>query len=534
MYHKKAAVAMMFAALTVGLSGCGKEAQDGGAANPSSGGGVRQEGYPIVDDPITLRVISGKGNLTEEFDTLKIFQELEEKTNIKVEWEYASTDWDTQKPLMLANGDLPDIFMGGILSDDDVNANRDLFLPVNDYLDPYCPNISAMFEEQPALRGLATLGDGNVYGLPSMWPNTPTTYSTIMINKTWLDKLGLPVPETTEEFREALKAFAEKDPNGNGQKDEIPLSFIGFDDLAGCLELYCPFGAVDSLGGSWLGVTDGKVEFINATEEFKAAVEWLSGLYAEGLIDQEAFTQGWTEYSAKLIPEGDEIVGAAISWTISGAVGTDNAKDYIVLPPLKGPSGDRYARQNPEMLGADRNKIVVSAGTKNPEAVMRWVDALYEKTTSMQIRYGAIGVTMQENGDGSYEVLDAPEGMDANTWSWKYGLNTNAPGYAVGLDIIPQPDAREKLEADEITRPYVKPEYFPLIMIPAEDIDELAILKTDIQNYASERTAHWVVNGGIDAEWEEYLERMEVMGLPRMLEIYQNAYDSYLGQGDSK
>lgn len=518
-------LSILAAALT-GCSGDGQQSEE--AQNDSLE--VNEEGYPIVDEPITLRIISGKGNLTDEFDTLQIFEELEEKTNIKVEWEYASTDWDTQKPLMLANGDLPDIFMGGILTDDDVNSNSDLFLPMNDYLDQYCPNINQMFEEQPALKGLATLTNGNIYGLPSMWPNTPTTYSTIMINKKWLDNLGLSVPQTTEEFYETLKAFRDNDPNGNGQKDEIPLSFIGFDDLAGCLELLCPFGVVDSLGGNWLGVTNGEVEFIAATERFKEAVQWLNQLYAEGLIDQEAFTQGWPEYSAKLIPEGEQIVGVAIAWTISGAVGVDNAEDYIVLPPLKGPHGDQYARQNPEMLGADRNKIVVSADTEYPEAVMRWVDALYDKVTSMQIRYGAIGVTMRENEDGSYEVLPAPEGMDANTWSWKYGLNTNAPGYAVGLDIIPQPDAQEKLEADEISKEYVKSEYFPLITIPSEYMDELAILKTDILNYATERTAQWIVNGGIDAEWDAYLERMEAMGLERMLEIYQSTYDEYLRQ----
>lgn len=507
-----------------GCSGAQKEEQQGETAAKA----VQETGYPIVEEPITLRVISGKGNLTEEFDTLKIFQELEELTNIKIEWEYASTDWDTQKPLMLASGDLPDIFMGGILTDDDINANSDLFLPMNDYLDSYCPNVNTMFEEQPALKGLATLTNGNIYGLPSMWPNTPTTYSTIMINKSWLDKLNLPIPETTEEFYETLQAFRDQDPNGNGEMDEIPMSFIGFDDLAGCLELFCPFGAVDSLGGNWLGVTDGQVEFIGTSERTKEAVEWLHKLYAENLIDQEAFTQGWPEYSAKLMPEGDQKVGVAISWTISGAVGVDNAEDYVVLPPLKGPHGDQYARQNPEMLGADRNKVVVSADTEYPEAVMRWVDALYEKKTSMQIRYGALGVTMEQKEEGSYEVLPAPEGMDANTWSWKYGLNTNAPGYAVGMDIVPQPDAKEKLEADEITKPYVKEEYYPLLTIPTEYMDELAILKTDILSYTTERTAQWIVNGGIEEEWASYLEQMEIMGLERMQEIYQTVYDAYI------
>ena len=161
---------------------------------------------------------------------------------------------------------------------------------------------------------------------------------------------------------------------------------------------------------------------------------------------------------------------------------------------------------------------------------MRWVDALYDKVTSMQIRYGALGTTMRQNEDGSYEVLPAPEGMDSNTWSWKYGLNTNAPGYAVGLDIIPQPDAQEKLQADEISKVYVKSEYYPLLTIPSEYLDELAILKTDIQGYATERTAQWIVNGGIEEEWDSYLERMKTMGLDRLLEIYQITYDAYLEQ----
>ena len=36
-----------------------------------------------------------------------------------------------------------------------------------------------------------------------------------------MDKLGLKMPETTEELREVLGAFVNDDPNGNGKKDEI-------------------------------------------------------------------------------------------------------------------------------------------------------------------------------------------------------------------------------------------------------------------------------------------------------------------------
>lgn len=45
------------------------------------------------------------------------------------------------------------------------------------------------------------------------------------IYKPWLEKLNLSEPKTLDEFYNVLKAFKEKDPNGNGLADEIP--FIG-------------------------------------------------------------------------------------------------------------------------------------------------------------------------------------------------------------------------------------------------------------------------------------------------------------------
>ena len=38
----------------------------------------------------------------------------------------------------------------------------------------------------------------------------------------WLEKLGLEVPESVDELKAALEAFRDQDPNGNGQKDEVP------------------------------------------------------------------------------------------------------------------------------------------------------------------------------------------------------------------------------------------------------------------------------------------------------------------------
>ena len=50
------------------------------------------------------------------------------------------------------------------------------------------------------------------------------------INMPWLEKLGLDIPKTTDELYAVLKAFKERDPNGNNKPDEIPLiSSNGYD-----------------------------------------------------------------------------------------------------------------------------------------------------------------------------------------------------------------------------------------------------------------------------------------------------------------
>ncbi len=77
----------------------------------------------------------------------------------------------------------------------------------------------------PQVKSLITLLDGKIYGLPHINDCYHCSMSQKMwVYKPWLDKLGLKVPETTDEFEAMLKAFKEKDPNGNGKADEIPLS----------------------------------------------------------------------------------------------------------------------------------------------------------------------------------------------------------------------------------------------------------------------------------------------------------------------
>lgn len=72
---------------------------------------------------------------------------------------------------------------------------------------------------------MVTNPDGHIYTLPGKKPLRPKGCDTPFINKAWLDRLGLEIPTTVDEWYEVLKAFKEQDANGNGDpNDEIPLT----------------------------------------------------------------------------------------------------------------------------------------------------------------------------------------------------------------------------------------------------------------------------------------------------------------------
>ena len=76
-----------------------------------------------------------------------MFQKLEETTNVHIDWQYAGdADWPEQKSLLLASGDLPDVFFGSnTLKDMDIMTNLDYFVPLEDYIDKYCTNLPVSY-----------------------------------------------------------------------------------------------------------------------------------------------------------------------------------------------------------------------------------------------------------------------------------------------------------------------------------------------------------------------------------------------------
>ena len=289
--------------------GSGPDKSSDGTTASAKTDGFNAEGLPIVDKPVTLEVLTTRwGSMGDSFTQNQWLIDLEKKTNVHIEWQvYSLNDWGEQKAILLASGELPEVIIGSNTFDDtDIINNSSMFLDLTDLIKNYMPNLTKAMETIPALRSVSTFLDGKIYSLPKNLPCRPKTCNQPIINKKWLDNLGLKEPSNIEELYEVLKAFKEKDANGNGDpNDEFPI--CGAKGLN--MDLLNPFGITDLNGTHMMIMDDGSLVYYPISQQYKEGIKWLHKLYTEGIIDPESFTQDATMQDGKRKNDAASLVG---------------------------------------------------------------------------------------------------------------------------------------------------------------------------------------------------------------------------------
>ena len=329
------------------------------------------------------------------------------------------------------------------------------------------------------------------------------------INKAWLDKLGLKMPTTLDELHDVLVAFKTKDPNGNGKADEIPLSFIADFWCADIGDLiFSPFGLPDNIDHRI--VKDGKVVYTAVQPEYKEAISTFHQWVAEGLVDQELFTQDAKAYlsKGKLQPESS---GAYTWWETEEVVGTDRAKDYVLLPPLTGKAGKPLVgRSNYAEMG--RGAFVITKADKQPELTMRWVDQLYEPKMSAQINWGPLGVIYKEDANGMLVNLPLDPGVAMGEFRQKVAPGGPLLILKTDFGTVVDMEARAKDRKNAIKTiysPYLTSENYPQVFLTADELDKLNRIQVDLDKLVKQKRSGWMLNGGIELEWDGYVAELK-------------------------
>ncbi|MEK4473849.1 extracellular solute-binding protein [Paenibacillus sp. FSL R7-0048] len=523
--YRTITVILLVTTLLASLTAC-KGSNGVNSVEPEPGE-FNKEGLPIVDKPVTLKVLTVRWvSMGDSFTENQWLKDLEKNTNVKIEWQVmSSNDWSERKSIMLASGTLPDIILGSqTFGDADIVNNLSLFRPLDDYIEQNMPNLKAAMEETPEMKKISTFPDGKIYSLPARLPSRPKSSRQPVINKTWLDKLGLKVPDTIDDLYNVLKAFKEQDPNGNGKQDEIPFIELSND-------LISPFGIAD-LNNNFMVVKDGNAVYYPISEEYKEGLKWESKLFKDGLLDKEVFTQDETMRSAKFLNPDAPIVGFSYQWTPDAMFGKWSDQ-YVTIPPIAGPDGKRYTVGNPYGMNLERNELLITTSCKYPEIAARWADQFYTNEASIQNFWGAIGTVIKKNDNGTYTLMDPPTGTSADAWYWEQSLRDFGPKYvnpAFEKTIFLNPKTGDglKLQLDKLGSNYTTPP-FPNVMYTAEEFQELPTLTTDIDSYVNTMRAQFIISGDIDEQWDDYVKQLRGMGLEKMVKIRTDAFSRYMG-----
>ncbi|WP_394011351.1 extracellular solute-binding protein [Anaerococcus cruorum] len=528
------------AAMALSLAACGNNAdspKDEAANNtPKSNVEVNKEGYPIVDEKITMTMVA-PGLGINEWNDMDFIKDYEEKTGIHMDITTPpQSEFKTKLNLDFASGDIPDVIYAG--GPNTLNAaaevdygSQGLLAPLEDLIPEYAPNFNKLMEENPEIKKSITTTDGHIYAIPHIneGPTSKWIMGPVWYNGEWLDNLGVKdLPKTTDEFYDLMVRFKNEDPNGNGEADEIPISDVNF---GGIRHWFMPaFG----LKGWGVQVNDDKVSYSFTDPGFRGYLEFMHKLYAEGLIDQEIFSQSKEQLQAK---GQDDRLGVFQEWFSYFVTGRDESE--AINDPMFAPLTSEYQKEPimPIVTGIKRGSFAISSKNPSPEAALRWIDTFYTKDGFDYLYYGPEGSYWVWNDDKTVkEYSDAAKNSDdpekyRGYVTPAYGITV--PAYSVPLDPIGgetdssfndfiEKETQEKiLDNGEII--------FPLTYLTNEENEEVSDITVELETYMKENEAQFI-NGTKelnDQTWQEYLDTMNKIGAERLIEIYQAAYDRW-------
>jgi ABC-type sugar transport system, periplasmic component len=505
---------------------------------------------PVVEKPVTITGFVPSIGFVKDWATNLSSIYLEGKTGLHFDWITATKeDAKTKLSVLISSGDYPEVIMGGniALSQEQIQkyGKQGIFLRLNDLIDKQGYWTKELFKASPEAKEAVSADDGSIYSLPMVQSDDTHMifHQKMWINKKWLDKLGLKVPTTTDEFAKAMLAFKTMDPNGNGKADEIPLTGAKRyleDSAMWLMNGFIPAGGDDGSGDATLNAYEfivGNKVFFNADKpEFREGLRYLRKLYKDGLFDPAALTQDRNAIKPLIDGESNR-VGAFASHhpqNASTATGSDKDHylDFVILPPLKGPQGKQYIPSFYDFTISAGNFIITDK-CKNPEAAFRYADFRYDTEASNVIRAGGLGASWAYVGKD-----EKATGLDGKPALYKYLPVVDNSFENIGnmwtRDIkmhyaVDKSGAYEKMlyDATQLYKPFGVPRYpYGSVSIPEASMTEMADLRRTLHSYIGESVDRFIIGDlDLDKDWDGYLKQLKTIGADRYLQILSSAYN---------
>ncbi len=446
----------------------------------------------------------------------KIYEDL----NIKVEYDWVVdvTQRETKESAMIAGGTAPDFFhiadaaLARSIMEDGISMD------ITDVYNMYASeNLKAADESFPEAFN-STFIDGRMMGISELGFGVINEAQLIWLRKDWLEASGKDIPKTMDELIELARVFMEQNPGTYGIAVDRTMTNIWNHSLIPFMNAYGAYSKI------WIE-KDGQLEYSSIQPEMKEALEFIQGLYAEGIIDQEFSVKDTNAVGEDVAASKVGIVGGVnwIGWDSLGkTVALDPNASWI---PIEVPMVDEDVKLQSNWPVA--GYFMVNANCEHPEAVIKilsWYvenDAMGTFATPEFVEMGNLFaaapifqtspaklLNTMDNVTAAFEARD-PSTLPANNMNvynafvaWYDEQDPSGYGFAMQQG----PDG-----AFPIIREYIDNEQIMLTGITGVDPADYALIKSTLQTLEDDYFTRIIMGESIDS-FDQFVEDWKALG----------------------
>ncbi|MBI9095915.1 MAG: extracellular solute-binding protein [Sphaerochaeta sp.] len=249
----------------------------------------------------------------------------------------------------------------------------------------------------------------------------PNIANSLAIRKDLLDKAGIPIPKTLEEFTETLRAIKKQYP------DLIPMTGPGRIDQQMYLNTFVPvIAGAFGIYNEWTDVDGELVHYVNMPG-FKEYLSYMTGLYEEGLIDIDWPVNTLASCNEKFV-SGKAVIDPYhyndAAANLTALKGNFSDAELVYINALKGPRGEgvRIERKINYF-------ICVPKSSKHGEDAIKFMDKMLEYENFEFLTLGIENVHFTKEGTNFEPIM--PIFNEERFWSY---------WYLMGIDEYKYPD----------------------------------------------------------------------------------------------
>ena len=470
-------------------------------------------------------------SLDDFSDQVSIVRLLNETTNVYIDYQAVAGGFgeDEKFNLMIAANDYCDII--GVSSNYSTGTegaiDDEVIVDIREDLEEYAPNyMNLLKSNQKAYLNMLT-DSGKMGCIAQLLKKAGTENMGMIIRKDWLTEAGMNDEPDTLEAMEQYLQYA-KDTYGA----YAYLQYSGQDtDWASAFNV--------NPGGFM--VKDGTIVHAYTTQEYQDYLAQMNDWYKKGFFNDDFYND--TDITTVRVDISNDLC-SFVDYSADG-IGyiydfnpANTAMELMAIHYPKAPGVEDIHVGFDSQLIKNADTWAITTACDDYIPLLQLVNWVYSEEGQFLYNWGEEGIAYEFDADGNPQWTDLitnnPDGWNFLFATFKYATGPASAFYPGVYDIeksfyAPRPGQLEALETlSELTDGAWIIDRG--VQIPLELQTENASISTEISTYADGEILKFILGDRDLSTYDDFLATVESMGLDRITEIQQIAYDTYMSR----